>query len=394
MLILARPCGKYTAQFCVFINRRGVYIMDTMKQDNKSLIVAVAGIALNLVLAAGKIAAGLIFSLVSVVADGVNNLSDCGSGAVVLVSMRVSKKPADREHPYGHQRAEYVASMLIGCIILVFAVELLRESIEKCIAGTLTTGGLWLYLVLGVSVAVKAGMAVMYGVQARATKSQTMRAAALDSLSDCIATTAVIVGAIVSSFAALPADGYAGILVAVFIAWEGISVLRDAGSALLGRAPDKELVERIRAIILRGEGVLGVHDLKIYRFGPEKFFATAHIETDASLSVTYAHGCLDEVERAVERETGVSLTAHCDPVALGDEEATELETRIRAAVTGMYRDMDVHDFRLVRGARKKIVFEVGVPFDCKAKDGEIEASVLSAVRLLTDIEASVTIERE
>ena len=134
---------------------------DSMEQSKKGIAVSLVGILLNLLLAGGKIAVGIVFSLVSVVADGVNNLSDCGSGIVLLVSMRISQKPADREHPYGHQRAEYVASMLIGCLILVFAVELARESIEKCVAGTLSQGGLWLYAVLGVSIAVKAGMALM-----------------------------------------------------------------------------------------------------------------------------------------------------------------------------------------------------------------------------------------
>ena len=365
-----------------------------MEQSKKGIAVSIIGILLNLILAGGKIAVGLMFSLVSVVADGVNNLSDCGSGIVLLVSMRISQKPADREHPYGHQRAEYVASMLIGCLILVFAVELARESIEKCVAGTLSQGGLWLYVVLGISIAVKAGMATMYGMQARAQRSQSLKAAAIDSLSDCIATAAVIIGVLIAQFAALPADGYAGLLVAVFIGWESISVLREAGSSLLGKAPDAALSERVREVILSGEGVLGVHDLRIYRYGPEKYFATAHIETDASLPAVLTHGHIDEVERTVERETGVILTGHCDPVSCGDEESLELEARIRAAVTGMYENMDLHDFRLVRGGRKKAVFEVGVPYDCKEKDEKIRADVVAAVKVITDIETVVTVERE
>ncbi len=367
---------------------------DSMEQQKRGIAVSIVGIILNLLLAGGKIAVGMIFSLVSVVADGVNNLSDCGSGIVLLVSMRIAQKPADREHPYGHQRAEYVASMLIGCLILVFAVELARESIEKCVAGTLSQGNIWLYLVLGVSIAVKAGMAAMYGAQAKRQRSQSLRAAALDSMSDCAATAAVIVGIAIAQFASLPADGYAGLLVAVFIGWESVSVLREAGSSLLGTAPDAALCDRVREVILAGEGVLGVHDLRIYRYGPDKFFATAHVETDASLPAVVTHGNIDEVERAVERETGVILTGHCDPVSYGDEESLELETRIRAAVTGMYENMDLHDFRLVRGARTKAVFEVGVPYDCKEKDEKIRNDVLAAVKIITDIETVVTVERE
>lgn len=365
-----------------------------METEKKGRAVSILCIVLNLILAGTKFAVGAVSGLVSVLADGVNNLSDCGSGAVLLVSMHISKKPADREHPYGHQRAEYVASLLIGCIILLFAVEFLRESIEKCISGTLSQGNVWLYIVLGASVAVKAGMAVLYFTQAKALGSQTFSAAGIDSASDCIATLSVIAGVLISQYAALPADGYVGILVAVFIGWEGISVLRDASSSLLGKAPEGAVTDTIRSLILSGDGVLGVHDLRVYRYGPHTYFATAHIETDAKLSALASHEYIDAVEKNVLQETGVMLTAHCDPVVLDDGEAIELEERIRAAVTGMYENMDLHDFRLVRGARKKIVFEVGVPFACKEHDDKIRADVESAVSLLTDAEAVITVERE
>ena len=365
-----------------------------MKNPKTVGVVSVIGIVLNFILAAFKITIGFLSGFISVVADGVNNLSDCGSGVVLLVSMRISQKPADKEHPYGHQRAEYVASLLIGCIIVVFAVELLRESVEKCVAGTLTEGNVWLYIILGVSVAVKAVMAIMYRVYAKKLNFAPLGAAGIDSLVDCIATSAVAIGIIVTRFAAFPADGYAGILIAVFIAFEGISVLKDASSALLGRAPDRDLVENIRKIILSSEGVIGMHDLRVYRYGPDQYFATAHVETDASVAPLIVHEAIDALELKIERETGVPFTAHCDPVALDDEEATALESRIRAAVTGMFREMDLHDFRLVRGAKKRIVFEVGVPFDCSASDNKIKNDVERAVKLLTDIEAVVTVERE
>ena len=365
-----------------------------MENVKKGGVVSAVGIALNFMLASFKIAIGFLCGLISVVADGVNNLSDCGSGVVLLVSVRISQKPADKEHPYGHQRAEYVASLLIGCIIVVFAAELLRESIEKCVSGTLTEGNLWLYLILGISVLVKAGMAIMYRIAAAKFSFSPLSAAATDSLVDCIATAVVAAGAAVTRFASFPADGYAGILVALFIAFEGISVLREAGSALLGRAPDKNLVERMKQLILSSDGVIGMHDLRVYRYGPEKYFATAHVETDAGVSVFATHEAIDALEMKIEKETGVTFTAHCDPVALDDEEATELEARIRAAVTGMFKDMNLHDFRLVRGVRKKIIFDVGVPFECAADDQKIKNDLERAVKLLTDTEAVVTVDRE
>lgn len=364
------------------------------KENRLGDAVSAIGILLNFLLAAAKIIFGAVFGFVSIAADGVNNLSDMGSGIVSIVSFRISAKPADKEHPYGHQRAEYIASMFIGFSVLLIAAELLRESIEKIVAWETVEVTLWAFIILGISVAVKAGMFVLYRVAAKKLSSDVLSAAAVDSLSDCIATLAVVAGMLVSRYAGIPFDGIAGIVVVVFILFEGIGIVRKASSRLLGQAPDPELVNRIKEILLGGEGVLGVHDLRLFRYGPKKFFATAHIEMDANLPAVATHERIDFLERKVYSETGVELTAHYDPVDPSDEEAKELESRIRAALEGVYEGMDLHDFRLVRGERKKIIFEVGIPFALKERDGEVKSTVIAAVRLLTDAEAVVTVERE
>ena len=355
---------------------------------------SVIGMVCNALLAAGKIAAGALTGLLSVVADGVNNLSDCASSVVALISFRVAQKPADREHPYGHRRAEYVASMCIAFLVLVLAVEFARESLDKILAGTQDASVWWVYLVLGVSVLVKAGMFVGYRAVAKRTDSDPLRAAATDSACDCIATLAVLAGALLAQYAHVAADGWVGILVALFIGWQGVKLLLEAGSKLLGQAPDRALVERLRAILLTGEGVLGVHDLRVYGYGKGVTFATAHAEMDAQLPALTSHAVLDGLERKVQEETGVVMTLHLDPVVMGDEEAQELEQRLRAAVEGIAEGVNIHDFRLVRGTTKKAVFEVGIPFDCPMSDSEVENTVSRAVRLLGDYEPSVTVERE
>ncbi len=367
--------------------------MDLKKQRLCDTVSGI-GIVLNFLLAAAKIVFGAVFGLISVVADGVNNLSDCGSGVVAVVSFRISAKPADKEHPYGHQRAEYIASMLIGFFVLMIGVELFRESIEKIIAWTVGDISVWAFVLLGVSVFVKAGMFVLFRVTAKKADSDVIAAAAVDSLSDCIATFAVIAGMLVSRFAGIPFDGIAGLFVVIFILWEGIGIVKKASSRLLGQAPDPATVARVRALLLEGEGVLGIHDLKLFRFGPNKFFATAHVEMDSRVPPIQSHVQIDALERKVKEETGVELTAHYDPVDPMDTEAKELEARIRAAVEGMYDGMDLHDFRLIRAQTRKIVFEVGIPFDLKATDSEVEKSVVSAVKLLTDATPVVTVERE
>lgn len=215
--------------------------MKNMEKISAETRASVIGMICNLLLAAGKIVAGTLTGLLSVLADGVNNLSDCGSSVVALVSFRVAKKPADKEHPYGHRRAEYIASMCIAFLVLVLAVELGRESLDKIVAGTESASVWWVYLVLGISVFVKACMFVGYRVVAKKTDCDPLRAAATDSACDCVATLAVLAGALLSQFAGISADGWMGILVAIFIGWQGVKLLLEAGSKLLGQAPTKRL---------------------------------------------------------------------------------------------------------------------------------------------------------
>jgi len=367
--------------------------MDEAKKRLGDAVSAV-GIVLNFILAALKITFGALFGVVALAADGANNLSDCGSGVVSVVSFRIASKPADKEHPYGHQRAEYIAAMLIGFFVLLIAVELLRESVEKIVSGVLPDANLLIYILSGASVLVKFAMFFLYRLAGKKIDSDVLKAAALDSVCDCIATLSVIAGALVSDYAHFPADGIAGLVVVVFILWEGIGIVKNASSRLLGQAPDPAFVTKLRELLLASEGVLGIHDLRIYRYGPNKYFATVHVEMDAHESPALSHERIDAIERDVLDKLQTELTAHFDPVDPSDTEAQELETRIRAAVEGMYEGMDLHDFRLVRGEHKKIVFEVGIPFALKTKDGEVKASVISAVRVLTDAEPVVRVERE
>ena len=364
-----------------------------MKTSISPAAASAVGLLCNLLLAAGKIAAGALTGLLSVMADGFNNLSDCGGSIVALVSYRVSEKPADREHPYGHRRAEYVASMGIAFLVLVLAVELGRESLEKALAGGTEFTVLWVYVLLAVSVAVKA-MFVFYRYAAKKTGSDPLRAAATDSACDCVATLAVLIGALISDYTFLAVDGWMGLAVALFIAWQGVRLLKEAGSKLLGQAPDEALVARLRALLLSGKGVLGVHDIRVYCYGRGAAFATAHVEMDARLPALASHTVLDGLERTAKEKEGVSLTLHLDPVVVDDAEAKLLEERLRAAVEGMTEGVNIHDFRLVRGARVKAVFEVGIPFACPMRDEDVLAFVGQAVRVLGDYDPVVTVERE
>ena len=369
-----------------------------MKNKNlhkrKGAITTAIGIVCNVLLAAAKITIGLIFGLVSVVADGFNNLGDCGSSAVTLVAFRISEKPADKEHPYGHRRAEYIAALVTGFFVLFFAVGLVRESIEKIVSNVLSEASWIVYLVLAISVVVKAGMFVFYRIVARNVQSDSLKAAATDSLCDCISTTAVIVGVLISQFTDFPADGWAGILVALFILWQGIKIVKDASSKLLGQAPDADLLGKIKDIICSKEGIIGAHDLRVYSYGKDIVFSTVHVEMDANMSSLDAHGILDEIEHEVKDTLNVTLTAHLDPVDLQDKEALQLELRVREALKDIGQDYELHDFRLVRGVINKVIFDVEVPYSCKKTDSELQLNIEKAVRDIVNCELLVTIERK
>ena len=360
----------------------------------KGALTSAIGIVCNLLLAASKITIGLIFGLVSVVADGFNNLSDIGSSAVTLVAFRISAKPADKEHPYGHRRAEYIAALVTGFFVLFFAVELVRESIEKIISHALPEASLIVYIVLAISVVVKAGMFVFYRLMAKKLESDSLKAAATDSLCDCIATTAVIGGVLIVQFANFAADGWVGILVALFVLWQGVKIVKEASSKLLGQAPSAELLEKIKEIICAKEGIIGVHDLRVYSYGKDMVFSTVHVEMDANIPSLEAHAILDAIEHEVKDALNVSLTAHFDPVDLQDKEALELEARVRDAVEGVADEIELHDFRLIRGAVNKLIFDVETPYSCKKTDEELRLSIEEAVRGIVDCETLITIERK
>lgn len=362
------------------------------KHTVKGLVASSVGIACNLLLSAAKIAVGVVLGMISVVADGFNNLGDCCSGIVALVSVRIASKPADKLHPYGHRRAEYIAAMVTGFLVLIVAVELLKESVFSVIDGKLDAVNWIVYFVLGASVVVKAAMFAYYRVTAKQICSDSLKAAATDSLCDCIATLAVVVGAVLAEFG-IAADGWVSIAVALFVGWQGVKLVREASSKLLGQAPDAKQVNRIKELIRSFDGVLGMHDLHVFTYGNGIAYATVHVEMDSELSSMQSHAILDELEQAVYRAEKVCLTAHLDPVDTHDEQAAQLEKTLCAALEKRIVGVEIHDFRIIRGAVDKLVFDVGVPYGCTLPDGEIEKQTVAVVKNLGDYDVDVTVER-
>lgn len=356
----------------------------------------ILGIALNILLAAAKIACGAVSGAVSVVADGLNNLTDCGSNVVSLIGFKVSEKPADKEHPFGHRRAETVAAMVIAVVVLAVAAELAMQSVERIFSGEKSDFSYLLCIVLGAAVAIKLFMFFFNRALAKKYDAETFKATATDSLSDAVATAAVLVSAIVSHYTGAELDGYMGAVVAVFIAFTGVSILKDTVSSLLGKDTDGDTRRTIREEISAFEGVQGVHDLLIHEYGPDKLYATAHVEVDSRMPLTETHDLADRIEKHFAEGGKVQLTVHIDPLVYGDERVDACRALAERAAAETDESLRVHDFRLVGGETHfNLVFEIAAPFDCALSDAEIESRVRH--RIETENEnfgAVITVERQ
>lgn len=334
------------------------------ESDREGLGALAGGIGLgaNLFLSLIKLAAGILSRSVSVVAEAVNNLSDAGASVVTLIGFHMAKKPADKEHPYGHARIEYMSGAVIGIAILLVGVELLKSSVGKIIAPEAADFSALTFAVLAVSVLVKLWMRGFYRKTARLIGSSSLEAAADDSRNDIITSLAVFASALIETFTGYKIDGWIGAGVAVFILISGVGILKNASSPLLGEAPSRELHDRLRDLILSHDGVLDYHDLLIHSYGPSQVFATVHVEMSALDDPMHSHGILDHIERDAKNELGVNLVIHLDPVAVDDERLNELHAALGAILSKIDAALSFHDLRLVRTHdHTNLVFDVAVP---------------------------------
>lgn len=362
--------------------------MEKTNSEERSLIGKIAGIVgitVNILLALGKIIVGYIFGLVSVIADGLNNLTDCGSSVVSLVSFKLSAKPADKEHPFGHERIEYICSMSVAFLVLLVAFDTIKESISKIVLPTATVFSVWIIAVLAASLLAKLGLYVFYKITATKINSSILSASATDSLTDCISTLVTLICFIVSAVTGFNADGYAGIAVSLFIGWSAINILKDIFSALIGKAPDKQMIDGIKSKILSYGGVLAVHDLSVYSYGPNKFFASVHIEVPADVNVLVSHELIDEIERDFAENSNIVLIGHLDPVETDNPEVTALKEQVEKAIRDIDEKFSIHDFRIVKGEKRtNVLFDIAIPYDSALTKEQIKEKAETTVKNLNN----------
>lgn len=344
-------------------------------------MVSIIGIIFNMLVAAGKITVGVLFGAVSLVGDGVNNLSDAGSQVISLISFKLAAKPADRDHPFGHARIEYVASMIVSFFVILVGWNLFSESAEKIFDKNSSTTFSWLMIaVLAVSIVIKVWLFIFNRGVAKKIDSSVMKATAADSLSDAGASMAVLIAMLIFKFTGFDIDGYMGVAVAIVIFIAGIKILNDTKNSILGEAPSDDVVDGIKKIVGEFPDALGIHDMAVHSYGPGRFIANLHIEVDGSKDVFESHDMIDLIEKRLNSELGIMSNIHMDPIVIDDVENDTMRNFVLVCVKAVDERLDIHDFRFVRGkTHTNLLFDISAPFEVKMSDSEIKDAVQSKI---------------
>ena len=345
-------------------------------RESYGITASITGIILNTLLSIGKILTGIIFNSISVTADGVNNLSDGASSVITLIGFKISSKPADKDHPFGHARMEYLTGLILGIAVILVGVELIKSSFDKIMNPTKTIFSIEMIVVLIVSVLIKLWISLFYKKLGDKISSATLKASSTDSRNDVISTIVVILSLLVSKATGYEVDGYVGIIVALFILYSGYDILRDILNPLLGEMPDKEFIESIENKILSYDGIVNIHDLVVHNYGPNRYFASVHAEVDSKEDIMKSHDLIDNIERDFAREFDISLVIHLDPVITDDEEINELRSMTDKIVKSIDERLTMHDFRVVKGeTHTNLIFDVVVPVDYDIKSSKLVSMI-------------------
>jgi len=341
----------------------------------------ITGIITNLMLFSIKIAAGLVFNSISITADAINNLSDSGSSVVTLIGFKISGKPADAKHPYGHARMEYISGLIVSFVILFLGIELIQSSVEKILHPNEVLFSWISVAVLAAAIIIKLWQCLFYRKIGKTIGSPAILATSIDSRNDILATSSVLMATLASRFTGFNLDGYMGIAVALFIIMSGIRLVKDTVSPLLGNAPSKEMVDSIYRKILGYEGIVGLHDLTVHNYGVAQYFASVHCEVSARQDIMMSHDIIDNIERDFLKDLGIHLVIHLDPIITDDERTNALKAALHERVTRISREINMHDFRVVWGVtHSNLIFDIAVPFEFVMSDGELVQRITEQVR--------------
>jgi len=362
----------------------GAETIDVSTRDACGRKCSAVGIACNIVLFVVKIIVGIMASSIAITADAINNLSDAGSSVIILIGFKLSGKPADEDHPYGHARMEYIAGLIVSFLVLILGFSLFKDSVMKIISPSATSFELIPIIILAVAVLIKLWMCAFYKTASRKIKSSALNAASLDSRNDAIASAAVIAAMLIGYFYNVNLDGYMGAAVAIFIIISGIGIVKDTMSPLLGEAPDDDMVELVQNKLSQYPEIIGMHDLMAHSYGPGRYYVSVHAEMDASGNLLACHDLIDNIEQEMLKE-GVHLVIHLDPIVTNDAEVTRVYRLIKEIVSDVDEELVIHDFRIVDGDMKKnLLFDVVVPHRFKLTNDELKNTICEKIAKLDE----------
>ena len=352
-------------------------ISDPSVRSSYGLFSGFFGICCNTFLAAVKIILGLLSGSISIAADATNNLSDSLSSIITIIGFKLSIKPADREHPYGHGRLEYIAGFLVSISVIVVAIELLKESVTAIIKGREIEISILTITILIVSIIIKCLMGLFYRYMSKKIDSGALRAVATDSFNDCLTTGVSLISSLLIYIFNVNIDGYAGAVVSIVVMISGIQSAKEIIDSLLGEQPPEEIEDKIRETALADDRVLGVHDLRIHAYGPNMLMASLHVEVSYDMSLISAHEVVDDIEKKIVESGYVNeITIHVDPVITDDEEMLSLKKYTEAVIKDIDPDISLHDFRMLHSSNSpKLSFDIIVPYELKMSDEELKEKI-------------------
>lgn len=363
---------------------------DSSVRQAYGMLCGAVGIGLNVLLFAGKFFAGILSNSIAVTADAFNNLSDAGSSLITLVGFKMAEQEPDPGHPFGHGRIEYLSGLLVSIAILIMAFELIRSSADKILHPQPVEFTLLTAAILAVSIAVKLYMAYYNKTISRKINSPAIGAAATDSLSDTLATTVVLIAALVGKYTGLKIDGYCGILVGLFIFYAGFCAARDTISPLLGQPPRQEFVDQVHAIVMSYDHVLGIHDMIVHDYGPGRVMLSLHAEVPADGSILVLHDMIDNIEHRLYSELNCEAVIHMDPIITDDEQTNALKQQVTLLLEAAFPEIHFHDFRIVKGpTHTNIIFDIVVPFRYGKSDEEITGYLKEKIQEIDKTYAAV-----
>ena len=349
---------------------------DPKVRERYGKFAGIVGIISNAVLCTMKIIVGLVAGSIAIVADGINNLADASSSIITLIGFKLAAAPEDKDHPYGHARIEYLTGLFISVLIIVLGLQLLSSSFRKVLQPDPLSFSYTTVIILVIAIVIKIWQALFNMGIGKKINSVALMATGADSRNDVISTSAVLVSIFIGKIFHIQLDGYIGCLVALFIVWSGIQLIRETSSPLLGEAPDADLVRAIEEGVLSHEGVIGIHDLVVHNYGPGKIFASIHIEVDAKGDLMESHDMIDNIERYIKEGLHIEFTAHMDPVELDNPLISQLYKEIIQTIKPLEGVHSIHDLRIVPGkTHTNVIFDAVLTPSCKMSEDEISRLV-------------------